>query len=72
MNTVTIHQPPQRGAYEIVRDFTAAAEHLTTIAADWRQFQFRTNDLVTADNTLAGLRALLAELRVTSNPSKED
>ena len=56
--------PIPRGAYEIIRDFTAAAERLNRIAIDWRQSQFRAGDLSDAASTIEGMRALLGELRV--------
>jgi hypothetical protein len=62
--TARTMRPPGRDAYEVIRDFNAAANRLATISADWKQGQFRAGDLIDAASTVEGLRALLAELRV--------
>lgn len=62
--TARTMMPPGRDAFEVIRDFNAAAKRLATISADWQQFQFRAGDLIDAASTVEGLRALLGELRV--------
>jgi hypothetical protein len=62
--TARTMRPPGRDAFEIIRDFNAAAKRLATISADWQKFEFRAGDLIDAASTVEGLRALLGELRV--------
>lgn len=70
MNTITIHRPTEREAFAIVLDFAAAADRLAVMASDWKQGQFRRTDITTAAASIAGMNALLGELRAT-NPSEE-
>lgn len=65
MNTITLHQPVERQAFAVVLDFAAAAARLAGIAADWKQGQFRKTDITTAAASIAGMNALLGELRST-------
>lgn len=66
MTVITIHHPIEREARAVVLDFAAAADRLAAMAADWRQGQFRKTDVTTAAASLAGMNALLGELRSTN------
>lgn len=70
MTVITIHHPTEREARAVVLDFAAAADRLAAMAADWKQGQFRRNDTTTAANAIAGMNALLGELRAT-NPDED-
>lgn len=66
MTVITIHHPTEREARAVVLDFAAAADRLAAMAADWKQGQFRKTDVTTAAASLAGMNALLGELRSTN------